>query len=85
MTSLLRQLADDQFAAAQIIAAVAHHAPDTRLPVSAVAQVLALSEDEIHTLYDSHMTARDVVNWVRTGEASHLLTFIYDEGTKGNG
>jgi hypothetical protein len=85
MKSLLAQLADDQFAACQIVAAVAHSAPETRLPVSALAQLLCLDEGELRDLVGSHMTASDAVNWVRTGPAVHLLTFIYDEEERANG
>ncbi|MFG3204835.1 hypothetical protein [Streptomyces sp. NPDC048192] len=82
MTSLLAQLADDQFAACQIVAAIAHSAPDAQLPVSALAQALFLDEDEMRTLYGSHMTASEVVTYATNCPASHLLTFIYSEGGK---
>ncbi|MFF7552510.1 hypothetical protein ACFZA9_06410 [Streptomyces olivaceus] len=75
---------DSQFAAAQLISAVAHAAPDTPLPVSALAHLLALNEDEIHTLYDSHMTALDAVRWTRSGAAAHILTDVFDAGVSAN-
>ncbi|OIJ69706.1 hypothetical protein [Streptomyces mangrovisoli] len=85
MTSLLAQLADDQFAACQIVAAIAHSAPDTQLPVTALAQVLFLDEADMHTLYGDQMTASEVVAYVRNCPASHLLTFIYGAGVKVDG
>ncbi|MFD4262076.1 hypothetical protein ACFWR9_31735 [Streptomyces sp. NPDC058534] len=84
MKSLLAELADTQFAACQLIAAVAHDAPDTQLPVSSLAQALFLDEDDMRTLYGSHMTARDVVTYATNCPASHLLTYIYSEARKAN-
>ncbi|MGY3204313.1 hypothetical protein [Streptomyces sp. TE5632] len=84
MKTLLEELGDSQFAACQIVAAIAHSAPDAQLPVSALAQALFLDEDDMRTLYGDHMTAGEVVAYVRNCPASHLLTFIYEEGVKAN-
>lgn len=84
MKSLLAEMADNQFAASQIVAAVAHSAPDAPLPVVALAQALFLDEAEMRELYGDRMTAGEVVTYVRNCPASHLLTFIYDEGAKVN-
>ncbi|MEJ1200173.1 MULTISPECIES: hypothetical protein [unclassified Streptomyces] len=80
MKSLIAEVADDQFAAAQLIAALAHEASPVALPVGALAQLLFLAEDEMRDLFGSHMTAAQTVTYVRTGPASHLLTLIHDNG-----
>ncbi|MFE1767941.1 hypothetical protein ACFW81_27470 [Streptomyces angustmyceticus] len=85
MKSLLAQLADDQFAACQMVAALAQDKSATPLPVSALAQLLFLDEAELRELFGSHMTASQAVTYARTGPAAHLLTFIHDEGVRANG
>ncbi|MGQ4468922.1 hypothetical protein ACN6K6_007464 [Streptomyces violaceoruber] len=78
MKSLIAEVADDQFAAAQLIAALAVAGSPVALPVGALAQLLFLAEDEMRELFGSHMTASQAVTYVRTGPASHLLTLLVD-------
>jgi len=85
MKTLLAEVADSQFAACQMVAVLARDDSATPLPVSALAQMLFLDEAEMRELFGSHMTASQVVTYVRTGPAAHLLTFIHDEGMMPNG
>ncbi|MFE0789149.1 hypothetical protein ACFW4T_28580 [Streptomyces mutabilis] len=85
MKSLIAEIADDQFAAAQLVAALAREASPVALPVGALAQLLFLDEAEMRELFGSHMTAVQAVTYVRTGPASHLLTLIVDNGVVDNG
>ncbi|MGW5019345.1 hypothetical protein [Streptomyces cacaoi] len=84
MTSTLQELAETQFASAQIIAALARDAASTTLPTLAVAQVLFLDSAEMQELFGSHLTARQAVEYARNCPATNIVTLMTDEGGKAN-
>lgn len=82
--SLAEEVADDQFAAAQLIAALAVANSPVALPVGALAQLLFLNDNEMRDLFGSHMTAGQAATYARTGAASHILTLFVDNFGEAN-